>query len=100
MYDVVNDHDGDDGKRAHPQEVGVSRNGETGSAAYFVDIQNDDTNDFGEAQGNDGEVVTAQAQRGNADDQSCQGCDDRADQNSQQENQRMGQAAANGSTKR
>src|SRR5882724_195394 len=100
MHDVVNDDNSDNREGVDPQEVCVTRNSKAGSTADAIDVENNNANDLGKSQGDYGQVITTQAQRRNAYDQACQRCDDRADQNSQQENQRMGHTVADDSTQR
>src|SRR6266446_328989 len=94
MHDVVNNDYGNNGKSAYPKKVCIGGHCESGGAADFINVKNDDANDLGEPQGNNSEIVTTQAQRRNSHYQSGEGRNDRTYEDRQQENQCVGYSGA------
>src|SRR6266480_2272124 len=93
MDNVINDDDSYHGEGADPQKICITRYRKTGGAAYLVNVQNDNANDLGKAERYDCEIITAQSQRGNPDDQSGNRGDQGSHQNCQQENQHVRQTS-------
>ena len=92
FHDGVDDVAADDHADKDQRERGILRDAlQTGCAVGEVraddgvDIRQDDTDDLTEAQGDDGQIVAAQTQRRDADDDAEDPGHDRADEQCQQD---------------
>ena len=77
VHEVLDEEQGDEHGEEDPCEVGVARDAlEARRTADVVDVDEHDADDFAKAQGRNGEVVAAKAQRRQTDEHAEESCSD------------------------